>query len=222
VVGLEAISASGQVLYAPGNLFRKFLAQRAAEGIPPDVAIRDGEKIAQYLREAFEKILRDTRPAPPNASHLKIEPAFTLGILRTEGHVPHLTMIAIARNAKKPATATSHVSHAMERFGVDAQWPGSVFSRSDPMYAGQVEVIQHLIRHDREMSEFADDPYVKKFLLADFGMPLTDADTAVNAARRLIAVTAQGLTELPDAVRGVSKESVCAVLDYVNETAQYR
>ena len=90
------------------------------------------------------------------------------------------------------------------------------------MYAGQMEVIRGLIDHNRQLARFTADPYIKQFLLADFGMPLTDLDTALNAAKRLISVTAEGLKTLPAIVPGVSEESVCAVLDYSNETAQYR
>jgi hypothetical protein len=222
VVGLEAIFAGGEVSYAPGTIFKRFLAERAEEGIPSDAAMRDSSKLAQYLRDGFEKFLRANQVPAPKPSFVEIEPAFTLGILRTENHLPHLTTINVSRNAKKPSTAISQVSNRMERFGVDSQWQGSIFSRSDPMYVGQMQVVLGILQHDRQLSRFAADPYVKKFLLADFGMPLTDTDTALNAARRLISITAEGLTTLPSMVPGVSKESVCAVLDYSNETARYR
>ena len=110
----------------------------------------------------------------------------------------------------------------MERFGVDSQWPGSTFARSDPMYLGQMEVIIGLAKHDRQFARFTSDPYVKKFLLADFGIPLADRDTALEAAKRLISVTADGFTAMPDTARSISRDSVCAVLDYANESAQYR
>jgi hypothetical protein len=222
VVGLEAVSVSGQVLYAPGTIFRRFLAERASQGIPTGIAIQDSARIAQYLRDPFEKVLSGSKSLPARQTSLEIEPAFTLGILRTEHHTPQLTTITVSRNPKKPSTVTSRFSHSMERFGVDSQWRGSVFSRSDPMYAGQMEVVRGLIDHDLQLSRFTADPYVKKFLLADFGMPLTDAETALNAARRLISVTAEGLQTLPEIVPGVSEDSVCAVLDYSKDTAQYR
>jgi hypothetical protein len=63
---------------------------------------------------------------------------------------------------------------------------------------------------------------VKKFLLADFGIRLEDRDTALGAARRLISVTADGFTAMPYAAQSISRDSVCAVLDYSNETVRYR
>src|SRR5579862_6022683 len=68
VVGLEAIFAGDEVPYAPGTIFRKFLAERAEEGIPSDVAIRDSAKLAQYLRDGFEKFLRANQLPPPRPS----------------------------------------------------------------------------------------------------------------------------------------------------------
>src|SRR5580698_11404690 len=38
VTGVEAISAGGKILYAPGTAFRNFLAERANEGISADRA----------------------------------------------------------------------------------------------------------------------------------------------------------------------------------------
>ena len=90
------------------------------------------------------------------------------------------------------------------------------------MYIGQTDVILGLAKHDRQFSRFTTDPYVKKFLLADFGIPLTDTDTALDAARRLISVTADGFTEMPNAGQSISRDSVCGVLDYLKETAEYR
>ena len=42
------------------------------------------------------------------------------------------------------------------------------------MYAGQTEVIRGLIDHNRQFSRFTPDPFVKKFLLADFGICLIE------------------------------------------------
>src|ERR1700704_5845288 len=81
----------------------------------------------------------------PEQPSLEIEPTFPLGILQTDHHIPRLTTITVSRDPKKPSTVTSRISHGMERFGVDSQWRGSNFSRSDPMYAGQVEVVRGLI-----------------------------------------------------------------------------
>ncbi|MGA2715143.1 MAG: hypothetical protein ABSG41_18745 [Bryobacteraceae bacterium] len=222
IVGLEAVSEGGRVVYAPGTVFRKFLAERENEGIPPDRAIRNSAEIEHYLRDSFGEFLGAHRIPPPGSAPFAIKPIFTLGILRTENHDPRLTTITVSQNAKKPSTAVSNVSRGMERFGVDSAWPGSIFARSDPMYIGQTEVILGLARRDRQFSRFAPDPYVKKFLLADFGLPLTDRDTALDAAKRLISVTAEGFTAMPDAAQSISKDSVCAVLDYLNETAQYK
>jgi len=219
VVGLEAVSAGDKVLYAPETVFRKFLAERANEGIPADRAIRNRAEIGNYLRDSFTEFLSTHAIPRSDSAPVAIKPAFTLGILRIENHTPHLTAVTVSQNAKKPSTATSDVSSAMERFGVDSQWPGSTFARSDPMYIGQMEVILGLAKHDRQFSRFTADPYVRKFLLADFGLPLTDRDTALDAARRLISVSAEAM---PDAARSISRDSVCVVLDYSNETARYR
>jgi hypothetical protein len=222
VTGVEAISAGGKILYAPGTAFRNFLAERANEGISADRAIRDSARLERYLRDSFEEFLK-AHPIPPDTSNrVVIKPVFTLGILRIEDHLPRLATFTISQNAKKPSTANSEVSRGMERFGVDSQWPGSIFARSDPMYIGQTDVILGLAKRDPLFSRFTVDPYVRKFLLADFGLPLTDRNTAVDAARRLISVTADGFTEIPHAAQSISRDSVCAVLDYPNETAQYR
>jgi hypothetical protein len=133
-----------------------------------------------------------------------------------------LTAITVSQNARKPSTASSTVSYSLDRFGIDNRWPGSIFARADPMYIGQTEVILGLAKRDPQFSRFTSDPYVRKFLLADFGLPLTDRDTALDAARRLISVTAEGFTAVPHAAPSISKDSVCAVLDYANETAQYK
>jgi hypothetical protein len=90
------------------------------------------------------------------------------------------------------------------------------------MYIGQTDVILGLAKRDRQFSRFTADPYVQKFLLADFGLPLTDRNTALDAAKRLISVTAEGFTAMPDAAQSISRDSVCAVLDYLNETPQYK
>ena len=222
VTGVEAISAGDKVLYAPGAVFRNFLAERASEGISVDRAIRDGAQIERYLRDSFEGFLKAYRIPPAASTRVAIKPVFTLGILRIEDHLPRLATFTISQNAKKPSTANSEVSRGMERFGMDSQWPGSIFARSDPMYIGQTDVILGLAKHDRQFSRFTADPYVRKFLLADFGLPLTDRNTALDAARRLISVTADGFTEIPYAAQSISRDSVCAVLDYPNETAQYK
>ena len=222
VVGVEAISAGDKVLYAPETAFRNFLAARANEGVPTDRAIRDNARLERYLRDSFEEFLKAYRIPPAASTRVAIKPVFTLGILRIEDHLPRLATFTISQNAKKPSTATSEVSRGMERFGVDSQWPGSMFARSDPMYIGQTDVILGLAKRDPQFSRFTADPYVRKFLLADFGLPLTDRNTALDAAKRLISVTADGFTEIPHAAQSISKDSVCAVLDYPNETAQYK
>jgi len=222
VVGLEAASEGGKVVYAPGTVFKRFLAERENEGIPPDRAIRNSAEIERYLRDSFEEFLGTHRIPPPSSAPFAIKPFFTLGVLRIENHSPRLTTVTVSQNAKKPSTAISLVSHGMERFGVDSQWPGSMFARSDPMYIGQTDVILGLAKRDRQFSRFTADPYVQKFLLADFGLPLTDRNTALDAAKRLISVTAEGFTAMPDAAQSISRDSVCAVLDYLNETPQYK
>lgn len=222
VAGVEAIAAGDKVLYAPATAFRHFLAERANEGIPADRAIRDTAELERYLRNSFEDFLKKYGIPPAASTRVAIKPFFTLGILRTENHSPRLATVTISQNTKKPSTANSEVSHGMDRFGVDSQWPGSIFARSDPMYAGQTDVIVGLAKHDRQFSRFATDPYVQKFLLADFGLPLTDRNTALDAARRLISVTADGFAEMHDGAPSISRDSVCAVLDYRDEVAQYR
>src|ERR1035438_4861268 len=68
VVGVEAISVGDKVLYAPETVFRKFLAERANEGIPADRAIRNRDEIGRYLRDSFTEFLSThTIPRPDSA-----------------------------------------------------------------------------------------------------------------------------------------------------------
>jgi hypothetical protein len=212
VVGLEAVSTRDRVLYSPAAVFRRFLEERAAEGITADLAIRDNAALSKYLREAFEGFLKEHQFPAPRSTRVEIAPSFALGILRTERHVPYFTLFTISQNAKRPATATSSIGHGMD----------GMFTRSDPMYVGQMEVILGLAKRDSAFTRFTTDTYIKQFLLTNFGMPLEVLDTALAAARRLIWVTAEGLKTMPDTVPGVSGESVCAVLNYADETVRYK
>ena len=223
VVGVEAISAGDKVLYAPGTAFRNFLAERANEGISVDRAIRDSAPLERYLRNSFEEFLKAYRIPPAASTRVAIKPVFTLGILRIEDHLPRLATFTISQNARKPSTANSEVSRGMERFGVDSQWPGSIFARSDPMYIGQTDVI--LGRPQNMTGNSPGSPRILtfgNFSSPTSASPLTDRNTALDAARRLISLTADGFTEIPQAAQSISRDSVCAVLDYPNETAQYK
>lgn len=212
VVGLEAVSDRDRVLYSPATVFRRFLAERAAEGIPADIAIRDTARLSRYLRDGFEGFLKDHNFPRRNSTRVEIGPSFALGIVRTENHIPHLDLFTVSQNARKPTTATINISHGME----------GMFSRSDPMYVGQMDVVLGLAKREPGLSRFTTDAYVKQFLLANFGMPLEQLDTALTASRRLISVTADGLTMNASAIPSVSREAVCAVLDYETESAQYK
>lgn len=211
VVGLEAVSTEGKILFAPGTIFRRFLAEQAAEGIPSGIAIQDSAKIGEYLRDAFEKFLRENKFPPPKSLPFELQPGFELGILRMENHLPSLTILKVSQDGNEPF-ATSGFVPVIDHF----------FSRSDPMYLGQLDVVLSIAKQDARFSRFFTDPYVHEFILTNFGKPLTNPATALKAARRLISVTADGLRTLPRPVASVSKESVCAVMDYSNDTAQYR
>jgi hypothetical protein len=212
VVGLEAVSSDSKVLFAPGAILQRHLAEQAAEGVPSDMAIQDDAKIGQYLRDAFEKFLRENKFSPPKSMGFESKPlGFMLGILRTHNHLPSLTVLNVSQEGNEPL-ATSGFVPIIDHF----------FSGSDPMYLGQLDVVENIAKQDSRLSRFFTDPYVHEFILTNFGKPLTNPATALKAARRLISVTADGLRTLPGAVATVSRESVCAVMDYLNETTQYR
>jgi hypothetical protein len=209
-VGLEAVSSDGKVLFAPEASLREFLAEEAAKGIPSDIALQNASKIAEYLKNAFEKFLSGNKFPPPKSMPFELQPGFVLGILRMDDHVPSLTVLKVSQEGNGPVT--TGLVPIIEHF----------FSRSDPMYLGQLDVVQHIAEQDSRFSRFFTDPYVHEFILTNFGKPLTNPATVRAAARRLIAVTADGLKILSRPAATVSKESVCAVMDYLNETAQYR
>jgi hypothetical protein len=210
VVGLEAVSTDSKLLFAPGATLRKFLTEQAAAGIPSEIAIQDDTKIGQYLRAAFERFLRENKFPPPKST-VESQPAFMLGILRMDNHVPSLRVLKVSQDVNEPFTTSGFVP-IIDHF----------FSRSDPMYLGQLDVVQSIAEQDSRFSRFFTDPYVHEFILTNFGKPLTNPATALEAARRLISVTADGLKILSRPVASVSKESACGVMDYVNETVQYR
>jgi hypothetical protein len=211
VVGLEAVSTDGKVVFAPGTILRRFLAEKAAEGIPSDMAIQDDAKIGQYLQRAFEKFLRENNSPPPKSMPYELQLGFMLGILRIENHLPSLTVLNISQDGNEPFTTSGFVP-IIDHF----------FSGSDPMYLGRLDVVQRIAEQDSRFSRFFTDPYVHEFILTNFGKPLTNPPTALKAARRLISVTADGLRTLPRSVASVSKESVCVVMEYLNETGQYK
>jgi hypothetical protein len=212
VVGLEAVSARDRVLYAPAAVFRRFLAERAAEGVQAETAMRDSAGLSQYLRRNFEEFLKEHSFPAPRSTRIDVGPRFALGIVGTEHHQPWLTLITVSQNAKKTLAATSIIDHGMS----------GMFTRSDPMYVGQMDVILGLAKRDSGFVRFTNDPYIKQFLLTNFGIPLDSPDVALHAARRLISVTSEGLKLMPDTMPSVSSESVCAVLDYASETAEFR
>ena len=212
VVGLEAVFTHDRVLYAPAAVFRRFLAERGAAGVPAEIAIHDSAGLSRYLREDFEGFLKDHRFPAPRSTKVEIGPAFALGIVGTEHHHPWMTLITVSQNLRKPATAVSNIGHGMD----------GMFSRSDPMYAGQMDVVMGLAKRDPGFIRFTTDTYIKQFLLTNFGIPLERLEVAVTAARKLISVTAEGLKIMPDTLPSVSNESVCAVLDYASETAEFR
>lgn len=212
IVGLEAVSAEGKVLFSPGTLLQRFLAEQAAEGVSSGMALQDGVKIGQYLQDAFGKFLSGNTFASPNLMPFDFQLGFLLGILRTDNHTPSITVIKVWRETRAPSSVTSSLVPTIERF----------FATSDPMYLGQLDVVQRIAEKDPQFSRFFNDPYVHEFILTNYGKPLTNPVMALKAARRLIAVTADGLSIIPRQLASVSKESVCGILDYLSETAQYR
>ena len=212
VTGLEAVTARGKVVYAPAEVFGRYLAERQAEGIPVGAAIRNDNGIRDYLRADFERFLKTTRFPSPKTSRVAIEAAFSLGVVRTENHVPHFSLYTISQNPRHADEAIGKTGHGMEQ----------MFTRSDPMYVGDMEVVLSMAKREDTYSGLMKDPYIRKFLLAPFGMPLTDVDTAIPGARRLISATSEGLKLRPRLLPGVSSDSVCAVLDYASETLQFR
>jgi hypothetical protein len=208
-VGLEAVSSEGKVLFAPGSSLRQFLKEERARGVPADIVIQDEAKIARYLSEQFQKFLMENNSPPAKSMPLEVQ-GFMLGILRMENHVPSLTVLKISQDGNK--TVTTGLVPIIDHF----------FSHSDPMYLGQLDVVETIARQDSRFSRFFTDPYVHEFILTNFGKPLTDPATARQAARRLIEVTADGLKIVSGPAATVSKESVCAVMDYANETVEYR
>ncbi len=99
-----------------------------------------------------------------------------------------MTLITVSQNLRKPATAVSNIGHGME----------GMFSRSDPMYVGKMDVVMGLAKRDPGFIRFTTDTYIKQFLLTNFGIPLERLEVALTAARKLISVTAEGLKIMPE------------------------